>query len=417
MRVGRRLTAVASLLVAVIPASAQNWPQFHGPQRDNRSTETGLLGEWPAGGPPLLWTAEGLGDGYSTVAIADGRLYTTGDVGEDLLITALDLSGQVLWRQRNGAAFTRAYPGSRSTPTVVDGKLYCSGGNGDLACFDAATGEPSWSVNFMQRFTGREVTWGVAESALVVDDLVICCPGGQEVFMAALDRLTGETRWTCTGVGDEHAYASPGLVDYGGLRQIVTMTNRSAIGVAADSGRLLWQFPHEAPYGVNCDTPVFHDGHLYLFTTWGRGATKLRLNVEGENCSVEQVWHNAEFDNEHGGTMLVDGYWYGHADGNHKRRHFACLEDASARVVWTSDELSGQASAALTFAEGLLYVVTDQGDVALVRPNPERLEIISRFRIPEGGAGPVWAYPVVCAGRLYLRHGQFLYVYDLRPAA
>jgi outer membrane protein assembly factor BamB len=232
--------------------------------------------------------------------------------------------------------------------------------------------------------------------------------------MAALDKDTGATRWTCPGLGDDHGYATAALVEHGGLRQIATMTAKSAFGVAADTGRRLWQFPHEAPYGVNCDTPLYDDGHLYLFTTWGRGATKLRLVVEGDNCTVEQVWHTGDFDNEHGGVMPVDGYLYGHADGNHQHRHFACISAETGNTMWTSDELSGQASAALTYAEGLLYVVTDQGDVALVKPNPERLEIVSRFRVPEGGAGPVWAYPVVCGGRLYLRHGEYLYCYEVR---
>ena len=415
MRVGGRFLAVIGSIIAPIVAGAQDWPRFHGPAQDNRSPDTGLLQAWPEGGPPLLWRAQGLGEGYSTVAIAGERIYTTGDMGADLVITALDPAGQTVWTQKAGAAFTRAFPGSRATPTIHEGRLYAIGGNGELGCFDATTGEPVWSVNFMQQFGGREVPWGVAESPLIVGDTVICCPGGPNVLMAALDRHTGETRWTCQGLDEDHAYASAALVDYGGLRQIVTMTNKSAVGVEAETGRLLWRHAHEASYGVNCGTPVFDDGHLYLFTTWGRGATKLRLVVNGADCAVEQVWNTPEFDNEHGGTMLVDGYWYGHADGAHKRRHFACLEDATARIAWTSDELSGQASAALTYADGLLYVVTDQGDVALVRPNPERLEIISRFRVPEGGAGPVWAYPVVCGGRLYLRHGEFLYAYDLRP--
>jgi len=409
-------SVIASSLLIISLASAEDWPQFHGPRRDNRSAETGLLKQWPANGPEPVWRADGLGHGYSAVAIADGLIYTTGDIGEDTVITALDLSGQPVWRQTNGPAYTGPQPGSRSTPTVAGGRLYHINGYGNLVCLDAKTGEPVWAVNFMERFAGREIQWGVAESPLVDGRNVICCPGGEDVFMAALDRDTGETRWTCTGVGDQHTYASPAVVDYGGLRQIVTMTAASAIGVAADTGRLLWQHPREAPYGVNCDTPLYHDGHLFLFTTWARGATKLRLVVEGDDCSVEEVWHTRELDNEHGGVMLVDGFLYGHADGDHKHRHLACLDAETGETMWTSDELAGQASAAVTFADGLLYVVTDRGEVGLVRPSPERLEILGRFQLPEGGMGPVWAYPVVCGGRLYLRHSEFLYVYDIRSA-
>lgn len=406
--------ALMPVLPIGVPTSAEDWPQFLGPRRDNRSAETGLLREWPASGPPLLWRAQGLGHGYSTVAVAEGMIYTTGDMDEDLVITALDLSGNVVWQQKNGKAFTRAYPGSRSTPTIHEGKLYHINGHGNLVCLDAKSGGLLWLVDCMERFEGREVEWGVAESVLVDGPNVICTPGGEQVALAALDKDTGETRWTCTGVGDRHAYTSPAMVEYQGLRQIVTMMAASAVGVEAETGRLLWQYPYEAPYGVNCNTPLYDNGHLYLFSTWGRGATKLRLVVEGRNCSVETVWHTRELDNEHGGVILVDGYLYGHADGDHKHRHQACLNAETGETMWVSDELAGQASAAVTFADGLLYVVTDRGEIALVRPNPERMDIVSRFHLPHGGLGPVWAYPVVCGGRLYIRHGEFLYAYDIR---
>ena len=411
MTVRSAVWAIAVLLAAGL-ARAEDWPQFHGPRRDNRSAETGLLKQWPEGGPQLLWRAEGLGHGYSTVAVADGMIYTTGDTEKDLVITALDLSGQKVWQRTNGAAYSQSVPGSRSTPTVTGGKLYNLNGYGNLVCLDARTGQPVWAVDTYERFQGREITWGVAESPLVDGPNIICCPGGETVFMAALDKDTGETRWTCTGVGAQHSHASPVIVEYEGLRQIVTMTANSVIGVAADTGRLLWQHPHEAR--VNCNSPLYADGSLYLFGTWGYGATKLRLTVNGQDCSAEQVWHTADLDNEHGGVMLVDGYLYGHADADHKQRHLACVDAQTGETKWGAEDLKGQLSATLTFAEGLLYLVTDTGEVGLVRPNPERLEIISRFHIPEGGQGTVWAFPVISGGRLYIRHDEFLYVYDIR---
>jgi outer membrane protein assembly factor BamB len=407
------LIALTLALAGATPA--QDWPQFNGPNRDNRSSETGLLRQWPEGGPPLLWRASGLGHGFSTVAIVEGLLYTHGDINGEMLVTALDLSGNLVWQRPNGRAYARQYPGSRSTPTVADGKLYSLSGIGNLACLDARTGDVLWSTDCWTKFGGREITWGISESPLVDGQNVICCPGGEDVFMVALDKDTGETRWTCTGVKDQHTYASPIVVDYGGLRQIVTLTAESAVGVEAATGRLLWKHPRPAPYGMNCHMAFYDSGHVYLFTTWGRGAAKLKLNVEGESCSVEEVWHTDQLDNEHGGVMLVDGYLYGHADNNHQRRHFSCLNAQTGALAWTTEELGGQGSSALTFAEGLLYVVTDLGEVALVKPNPERLEVLSRFSLPMEGAGPMWAYPVVCGGRLYLRHGEFLYAYDVRP--
>ena len=404
--------ALASLTLIATSAAADDWPQFLGPGRSNRSAETGLLAEWPEAGPELLWTVEGLGHGYSTVSVADGLVYTTGDIEKELVVTALDLSGEVVWRSEAGPAFTGSVPGSRSTPTVVDGKLYLIGGNGHVTCLDAKAGEQLWQVDSFELFGGREVAWGVAESPLVDGQNVVVCPGGQDVFMAALDRDTGETRWTCTGVGDTHSHSSPSIVEHGGLRQIVALTGASVVGVAPDTGKLLWKHPHQPR--VNCDIPLHHEGSLYVFGTWGFGATRIDLIVDGEACSVEEVWHTVEMDNEHGGVMLIDGYLYGQADGSRKDPHMACLDAETGEQVWRSDELSGQASSALTYIEGLLYIVTDKGEVGLVRPHPERLEIISQFQMPKGGRGLVWAFPVVSNGRFYLRHGDFLYAYGVR---
>lgn len=411
---GKMPCAIVVCLIAFNLAVAEDWPQFHGPRRDNRSVETGLLKRWPEGGPKLVWKAQGLGQGFSTVAIADGIIYTAGNIDKDTVITAMDMSGKEIWKRKNGPAYTRSHPGTRSTPTIVEGKLYNMNGDGDLICLHARTGSTIWALDVMEKFQGRMISWGISESPLVDGDNVICCPGGKEVSMAALDKDTGDTRWTCTEAGDKPSYTSPMIVDYQGLRQIVTVMYDSAIGVAAETGKLLWQYPHKVRFGANCDMPIYHDGHVFLFGTWGRGATMLKLNVEGDDCSVEEVWRTTELDNEHGGVMIVDGYIYGQSDGDHKRRHLACLEMKTGKTMWTARELHGERSASLTFAEGMLYVVSDLGEVGLVRPNPKRLEIVSQFELPKGGKGEVYAHPVIFGGCLYIRHGQFLYVYDVR---
>lgn len=372
-----------------------------------------MLDQWPEEGPPLLWRAQGIGLGFATVAIVGQRIYTAGNVGDSTVISALDYSGRLLWQAKNGPAYERSHPGARATPTLNEGKLYHLNADGDVVCLEAETGRRLWSLNMLERFNGRNIRWALSESLLVDGRRLICYPGGETISMVALDKHTGETIWTCTGVGDAPGYASPRVVDYGGLRQIVTMTARAAIGVEAESGRLLWRFEQEAPYDVNCNTPLYHDGHLYLFRTWGRGATKLKLVVKGDQCSVEQVWHTQDLDNEHGGVALVNGYLYGQADGNHRQRYLACLEATTGRTMWTDTRLAGRGSASLTLADGMLYVVSDRGEVGLVRPNPKQLEIVSQFQVPPGGEGPLYAHPVVHDGRLYVRHGDFLYAYDI----
>jgi len=406
--------AAVFVLASINSVIAEEWPQFHGPLRDNRSADTGLLKRWPEGGPKLAFKAQDLGSGYSSVAIVDGMIYTTGDLDRATVITALDMSGKHLWQKRNGPAYKGPHPGARSTPAVADGKLYNLSGTGDLICIDAKTGSTVWGLNILGEFGGQMIKWGISESPLVDGDNVICFPGGQEIGMVALDKNTGQTRWTCAGIGDKPSYATATIIDYQGLRQILTMTSESAIGVAAETGKLLWKYAHTVRFEANCDTPLYHDGHVYLFGTYGYGATKLKLNVRGDRCSVEKIWHTTELDNEHGGVLIVDGYLYGQADANHKQRRMACLEAATGKTMWTARELAGRASATLTLAEGMFYVVSDQAEVALVKPNPKRLEIVSKFELPGDGKGEVRARPVVCGGRLYIRHDQILYVYNVR---
>ena len=317
--------------LATAQESVEDWPQFHGPRRDNISRETGLLKKWPAGGPELLWKTDGIGHGWSTVSIAEGRIFTAGDIDERTVLTALDMEGREVWKQDNGPAYEGQFLGARGTPTVDSGRVYHLSGQGVLGCFDAESGTPVWSVDVLKRFNGRNIRWGLAESVTVDGDKVICCPGGEQIGVIALDKLTGETIWGCEGIGDKPAYASGVVVDYGGLRQFITMTSASAVGVEVETGRLLWRYEQEAPYDVNVATPVYHDGHVAISTTWGRGTTLLKLRVDGRNCSVEKVWHNPEFDIEHGGFVLAGGHLYGLADGNHKRRHWACIRWRTGR--------------------------------------------------------------------------------------
>lgn len=403
------LAALASRQAAGAEASAE-WPQFHGPNRDNISTETGLLKRWPAGGPKRLWTATGIGYGFSTVAIAGGRIYTTGNIGKATVITTLDLAGKTLWRAKNGPAWKREVPGTRSTPTIDGGRLYHGNADGDVACLDAKTGRTIWSVNILRKFNGRNIQWGLAESLLIDGDRVVCVPGGQIVAMAALNKRTGKTVWLCQGTGDKPGYASPVLIDYKGLRQIVTMMSASVVGVHANTGKLLWRHVHKAYADETVSTPVFHEG-LIAVATLGPGAARcLRLTVNGQTASVTQVWHTGILDNHHGGILGLNGYLY----GTKVRDTWVCLDMKTGNVMYKAD---GVGKGSLTFADGMLYTYSERGRVGLVKATPDAHALLSQFTIPKGGRGPAWAHPVVCGRRLYLRHGNFLYCYDIRGKA
>jgi outer membrane protein assembly factor BamB len=409
MRVIRLFCLLTLLYFNVSLGDVFEWPQFRGPRRDNVSRETGLMKKWPSSGPKLLWTAEDIGEGFSTVAIANGLIYTTGNIGIDTVITALDLDGKLKWTARNGPAYRREKPGTRSTPTIDDGRLYHENADGDIVCLEAGTGSKIWSLNILDKFDGRNITWALAESLLVDGDNVICTPGGQTVGIAALNKNTGRTVWTCKGINDKPGYSSPIVFEFKGLRQIVVLMAQSVVGVNAENGRLLWRVKHVTPFDENINTPIYHNGCVFVCSRT-TGSRLFRLNVDGEKASVEQVWKSELLESQHGGIILLDGYLYGSCRTG-SLGPWACLDFKTGRRMYAE---AGIGTGSLTYADGLIYAFNQSGTVALVRPTPHAFQIISRFSIPKGGKGPTWAHPVVCNGRLYIRHGNFLYCYDVK---
>lgn len=411
---------ILPLVLAIVSASASaaDWPQFHGPHRDNKSTDTGLLKKWPEGGPSRIWEATGIGQGYSTVAIVGNRIYTTGAIDGDCVITALDMEGRKVWTRRNGKAWARSYPGTRSTPTIADGLLgllYHLSGIGNLVCLKADSGEPVWSANILEEFNGRNITWGLAESPLVFGDQVICTPGGEDVSMVAIDRRTGEVVWKCTGAQDRPGYASPILVEHQGLRQIVTAMSESIVGVRASDGKLLWRYPHKVYADENITTPLFHDGFLIASGCGRKGTTSLKLQVSGDECSVKEHWHNRTLDNKQGGIVLFDGRPYGYAEFQ-KSEPWVCLDFASGETVFQSAPLESTykyKNGCLTYADGMFYLYSDNGNMALAKPADTGFEVTGRLKIEDPGERPTWAHPVVFGGRLYVRYGDTLGVYDV----
>ncbi|HUT34884.1 MAG TPA: PQQ-binding-like beta-propeller repeat protein [Planctomycetota bacterium] len=398
------------LALSLGQASGADWPQFHGPGRDNTSAETGLRKEWPEGGPKLLWTARGIGHGFACVAVAHGLIYITGSVGNDTLITALDLGGKVAWTAKNGPAYKREHPGTRSTPTVDRGRLYHENSDGDVVCLDARSGKPLWSLNILKKFNGRNIRWGLAESPLVDGDRLVCVPGGEEVGIVALNKLTGETVWTARGIGEKPGYASPILVEHQGLRQVVTLMAKAIVGVNADTGEFLWKVEHVTPYDESIFTPLFHDGHIYFATAHARGSRLLKLNVEGRKCSVELAWSTDKLDSHHGGVILLDGYLYGFCHGNYKPR-WDCLEWQTGKLMHSEPTGVG---GSVTYADGMIYAMDERGRVMLIQPSPAGRRVVSQFQLPKAGPGLFWAHPVVSGGRLYLRHSDCLSAYDIQ---
>ncbi len=403
---GALLALAAAALALAVPsggAKGADWPQWRGPRRDNVSTETGLLKKWPEGGPRLLWTARGCGKGFSTVSVANGLIYTTGDIGQRCFILAFGLDGQLRWKTPIGKAWTKEEPGARSTPTVADGKVYALTGHGELACLDARTGKRLWWRDVVKDFGGQVIRWGIAESVIVDGHRLICTPGGKNACMVALDTHTGKTLWTTKGASFLAGHASPIIFEFAGLRQVVTLTRNGLVAAEVATGRVLWHYgPRSSDWHVL--TPIYADGAVFFVGPYGIG-TKVAIAATDGKLEVSPAWE-IRIENHHGGMLLLDGYLYGHDKNN-----WCCINFATGKRMWVA---RGIGKGSLTYADGMLYCLSERGTVALVRATPKAFELVSKFRIPRGGSGPTWAHPVVCGGRLYIRHGDYLYAFGIR---
>ncbi len=396
---------------AVAPADGTSaecfWPRFLGPRGDNVSPDTGLLKEWPRRGPTLLWTANGLGEGYASVTLANGRIFTAGNRDDQTMVIALDMQGKLLWQTPNGPAWTGSHPGTRGTPTIDGDRVYHESPLGQVACLDAATGQVLWTRNILEDFEAKNIEWALAESVRIDGDRLICCPGGKKASVVALDKKTGNTVWATPSTGDLAGYATPILAEWQGLRMVLTMNQRALIGVNADTGELLFRHPHQTSYDVNATAPIFHQGQVFITSGYGSGSEMLRLAVSGSKVSVEPVWTCKDLDNHHGGVVLYNGYLY----GSSYRGRWMCLDWKTGKPMYAA---RGVGKGSLTVADGMLFTLSESRDMGLVPATPTEHQVVSRFTVPSGGSGPSWAYPVVCGGRLYVRHADCLYAYAVR---
>jgi len=412
---------VASILVAALslaprlPASedaaSPNWPDFHGPGRTNMSPETGLLKKWPAGGPPLVWKYSQCGTGYSGVSIADNMIFTAGDFDDAELILALDLDGKLLWKAANGEAWSGASPGSRTTPTYNDGLLVHMNPTGRLAAYEARSGKPVWAVDLVAAFDARYGIWALSENVVVDDDKVFCMPGGPKGRVVALDKRSGQTVWVNTEIEHTAAYCSPIVVTHAGVRQLITMTQKSVVGVDVQTGKLVWSAPFVPRSPQNALTPVFHDGFVFVACGHSSGGTVMKIQPESRTAST--VWYREDLDNCHGGAVLIDGKLFG-SGCRMGGKNFYCVDFMTGHTIKLDKSLG---KVGITCADNMLYCLNHQGTMSLLAVTADGFDIVSQFELARKPANSYLAHPVVCGGRLYLRCDQDLFVYDIRAGA
>jgi outer membrane protein assembly factor BamB len=400
---------VGSLALA---QSKGEWPCFHGVDRTNKSKETGLLKKWPENGPKRLWTVSGLGKGYSSISIAGGYLYTAGVIEKQTYVFAFDLSGKQVWKKPNGMSWgttmshARTYTGSRSTPTYNDGIVYHLSDLGRLAALNSQTGNEIWVLELRQDFDAEIPEYGYSESVFIEGERLYCNPAGNKGFMICLNKKSGDLIWANTEIPGTVGFSSPVIGEFAGFRQLINLSSNCVYGVDTKTGTLLWSVEYKNQRSNNCPDPIFHDGYVFVSSGYGKGSTLIKLISSGNSIIPETVWQTELMDNLHGGVILHDGYLYG--SGDYKRGWF-CLDFKTGKQMWKERGMG-----TLIYADGMFYCLEDRGMMKLVKATPEKYEVVSSFQVPNGGEGMHWAHPVVCGGRLYVRHADKLFAYDIK---
>jgi outer membrane protein assembly factor BamB len=391
-------------LSGIVTADLDDWPQWRGPRRDGVSKETGLLKDWPANGPRLAWRISGAGDGYSSFAVAGGRLFTLGARQNTEYVFAFDAaSGKKLWEVANGRRFNNDRgDGPRGTPTIEGDRVYVFGSSGDMTVLDPATGKVFWTQNLLQKYGGSNINWGLSESPLVLSDRIIVTPGGRGASIVALRKTDGSLIWKSQS--DEPGYSSALLHPIGSIQQAVVFTAERALGVDVNDGRVLWSYNRVANRTANIATPIARGNHVFLSSDYGTGAGLLALTASGNGIKASEVYFTNEMRNHHASSVLVGDYLYGFSSSILTALHFE-----TGKVAWR-DRSVGKGS--LVFADDRLYLFSENGVVGLAEANPQKYVEHGRFQLRTGNL-PTWSHPVVSGGKLFIRDQDTLYAYDV----
>ena len=383
-----------------------DWPQRRGPERTGISRETGLLQQWPAGGPAVAWSITGVGAGYGTAAIRGSQLFIQGMRGRDTMVHGINLAdGKYLWSKNLGSAGSNDRgSGPRSTPTIDGDRLYVLTERGDLWCLKD-TGAEVWHRNILTDFRGSNIQWLLSESPLVDGDRVIVTPGGSGAGIVALDKMTGKTIWTSKELSDEAGYASAIAIEVQGIRAYTTFTANAAVGVRATDGKLMWSYRTAANGTANITTPVFFQDKVFYTSDYGTGAGLVTLRPQNGSLAATENYFTRDMQNHHGGVVLVGGTIYGFSNAI-----LTALDFATGKMLWR-DRSVGKGS--VSYADNRLYMLSEDNVVGLAEVTAKGYREVGRFTIADQGL-PSWSHPVVSGGRMYIRNQNVLTAYDVR---
>jgi len=393
-------------LIFTTVALAQTPTHWRGPLANGIYPDKGLLKEWPAGGPQMLWHYDGLGKGHSSPVIAHERIYIPGMVDSTGYIYVLSLKGELMAKWECGKEFWELWPGSRSSVTIVGDLLYYESGKGEIYCMNALDGSLKWKKGLFSDLDGKNITWGITETLVIDGDVLYCTPGGIRNNVVALNRFNGKIIWSSTGKGELSAYCTPLLVTLPGRKLLVTHTANHIIGLDAADGKLLWSHPQTNEWSVHANTPVYQDGRIFCFSGYSQGGPMLKLSTDGS--SITEEWFAKTFDSRIGGAVLVNGYLYGSGDITGKE--WQCMDWKTGEIKYKS---LAATKGAVIYADGLLIGYSQKGELFIAPANPDEFKITGLARITLG-SDQHWAHPVLSDGILYVRHGNSVMAFDIK---
>ncbi len=366
--------------------------------------DKGLLKSWPANGPEIIWSFEGLGEGHSSPVFAHGKIFVSSMIGQTGYIFILSMDGKEIKRYPYGTEFFESWPGTRSTPVIDGNTLYIYSGQGVIYSFDALSGTLNWKKEMLTQGT-ENIKWGVTETLLIDGDKIFCSPGGKPNNVVALNKNNGNIIWANPGTGDLSAYCTPMTVNLQARKILVTMMASHIVGFDANTGKLLWSYEQPNQWSVHANTPIYADGILYCTSGYGQGTVALKISDDGED--IEKVWFNKDFDSRMGGVVYLDGYLYSSGD---KAREWRCLDAKTGVEKWVSKDI---AKGVVVSADNMLFMYSEKGEIAIAEASPSAFKLLSKAQVTLGTAQH-WAHPVIYNGIMYIRHGNALIAYKIK---